>query len=111
MRIRTSRRLSRDTAEAAAQFASRVSGAEVSIYHFRHHKAQYPYHHGYEVRLRSDGSLRRHRVGDGSDHYAATYEQWGHFINYLMSTDPTMRAGDYVTRADFDAAVGDAALA
>jgi len=54
----------------------------------------------YEVNL--EGSSPR-RTQNDRDRYAATYDQWGHFLAALYSVDPSMQAGPYKNVSDFKA--------
>lgn len=52
----------------------------------------------FEVRLTGSS---HHRTMKG-EHEAATWDEWGVFINEVFNLDPTAKAGDYKTQIQFD---------
>jgi hypothetical protein len=72
----------------------------LSTHGSRTHKA------AYEVALRGTGKRHTKRpntgiTGANSDEYAATYDDWGHFIAALYQNDPTAKIGPYKSRTHF----------
>lgn len=65
--------------------------------------------HAYEVQLgwygqKISGDGRRYKnsgVNGSGDVYAATYDEWGWFIDELYKLDPLLVFGHYKTRAEF----------
>jgi hypothetical protein len=53
------------------------------------------------VLLQGDGSTSRRR-NHGNTGFAATYDQWGHFLAFLYAIDPRLVAGPYTSRQDFE---------
>jgi hypothetical protein len=91
----------RDHLWAASAFARQASGAGVTVEIERSWSARYPHYNGFEVFLYGDGTLGRRRSAHDRDKYAATWEQWGHFINYLFQVDPSASIGRYRNHDDF----------
>jgi hypothetical protein len=91
---------------AAARYASEVSGGGVTVHLIGTHASR-SHAHAFEIRLTGDGTLSRRRSNSGrygadSDAYAATYDQWGHFLFALYAVDPDIKAGPYTGVEDFD---------
>jgi hypothetical protein len=60
----------------------------------------------YEVALRGEGARHTRRPNTGisganNDEYAATHDDWGHFIAALYQNDPTAKIGPYKSRTHF----------
>lgn len=91
--------------DQALAFTCRVSGGQVTG-DFEAKAARYPHYRGYEVFLYGDGTLNRRRSAHDRSEFAATYEQWGHFLNYLFTVDPTLAVTNYPSRAEFDRQTG-----
>lgn len=85
----------------AAQFATRASCSLVTYEVARRWSPRREWYGG-EVFLYGDGTLRRRRSAHDRDEYAATWEQWGHFINYLYCIDEDAKIGRYTSRFNFD---------
>lgn len=85
----------------AAEFASRASGATVT-YEIARRWLPHSELLGVEVFLYGDGTLNHRRSAHDRNEYAATRQQWGHFINHLFELDPDARIGMYDGRAEFD---------
>ena len=58
--------------------------------------------HAYEVKLSGDSPFRQ----NGGSDFAATWDQWGIFLNALWEADPDMTCGGYKDRKTFDYATG-----
>lgn len=98
MRIRSDRISTFDLADAC-RFAARASEAEVTIEVVDRGSRQYRF--AYDVWLYGDGTQNRRRSAHDRNEYAATWHQWGHFINYLFQVDPYAHIGTYTGHMDF----------
>jgi hypothetical protein len=58
--------------------------------------------YAFEVALRGHGERHTKRPNGSSDGYAATYDDWGWFLAALYDVDPSIKAGPYKGRTDFN---------
>ncbi len=103
-------KINSDDIRAAAQHAARMSGAAVYVVRSTVHGSRQRAG-ALDVIIASDGTLSRRRRNAGAsrdrsalDDYAATWGQWGHFLAYLFTVDPSATAPTaYADAADFHA--------
>jgi hypothetical protein len=101
MRIHTDH-LNRSNIHSATSGVDSVQAFIVSTHKSRTHMV------GFEVALRGYGEHHHRRpqgrvTSDPSSEYAATYNDWGHFLASLYLLDPDMKAGPYKNADDFHA--------
>lgn len=101
MRIHVSDKVTIDTIMDAADKA-RVYFAEDGG--FSEHKSK-THDHAFEVHLTGDSKRRPNRYSGGDD-YAATWDQWGVFLQVIFDADPNARCGSakhpvYANRGDY----------
>jgi hypothetical protein len=99
MRIRSDRITTLDL-QAACRFTSRASESYTHFDWVDRGSRQYRF--AYDVWLYGDGTANRRRSGHDHTQYAATWHQWGHFINYLFQVDPYAHIGTYQGAQDFE---------
>lgn len=103
MRIHTDHLTPADV-RAAVRSASDRTGAVVFIERESRHGSR-SHRAAWEIQLSSDGTLSRRRNMSNTA-YAATWDQWGWFLDHLFSVDPGMVVGSvgspiYAGREDF----------
>lgn len=79
--------------------ANEASAARATAYEI-HRSGSRSHAVAYDVHL--EGSNPR-RAQHDRDRFAATYDQWGHFLAGLYRIDPTMKAGSYQNVEHFNA--------
>lgn len=112
MRIHTSLQRSQIRAALDHAIESGLVSRHVYFDRFTSHGTRSPHHpHAFEVHLATPIKLpgeKRYRPNSGATGYdtvaglwAATYDEWGHFLNALFVADPTAKAGPYTGAYDF----------
>ena len=93
------------TAVASGRVDSRVYFVTLDVRGSRSRASAYEVQLGwYGDKVKGDGRHYKNSGVNGSDStvYAATYDEWGWFIDELYKLDPNLVFGHYKTRETFD---------
>jgi hypothetical protein len=88
-----------------------TSGMDVQVYVVSTHKSR-THRVAFEVALRGTGERHKRRpqgrvTSSPDTEYAATYDDWGHFLSALYEGDRSMKVGNvYTSRAQFHSVTG-----